>query len=109
MTIRDTLQSAYPDSQFMGTRRLGAKYALCRGMIGFFIQNRLTGTVVCTWDSQGVLYANSSGLSSYEKRLITMVLHIWRGTPRIKWDMWEARTVCIRDRWGREYALVSTP
>lgn len=24
MTIRDTLQSAYPDSQFMGTRRLGA-------------------------------------------------------------------------------------
>ncbi len=32
MTIRDMLQNAYPDSQFMGTRRLGAKHTLCRGM-----------------------------------------------------------------------------
>ena len=109
MTIRSTLQGAYPDFQFMGTRRLGAKYMLCRGMNGFFIQNRLTGTVVCTWDSQGALYANSSGLSPYEKRLITMVLHIWRGIPRIKWDVWEAHAVRMRDRWGCEYALVSTP
>lgn len=44
MTIRDTLQSAYPDSQFMGTRRLGAKYTLCRWMNRFLIQNRPTGT-----------------------------------------------------------------
>lgn len=75
MTIRDTLQSAYPDYQFMGTRRLGSKYTLCRGMN----QNRLTGTVVCTWDADGNLYANSSGLSPYEKRLVRMVLMIWRG------------------------------
>lgn len=109
MTIRDTLQSAYPDSQFMGTRRLGSKYTLCRGMNGFFIQNRLTGTVVCTWDADGNLYANSSGLSPYEKRLVSMVLRIWRDAPPIKWDIWEAHAVCMHDRWGREYALVSTP
>lgn len=106
MTIRDTLQSAYLDSQFMGTR---SKYTLCRGMNGVFIQNRLTGTVVCTWDADGNLYANSSGLSPYEKRLITAVLRIWRDAPPIKWDIWEAHAVRMRDRWGREYALVSTP
>ena len=106
MTIRDTLQSAYPDSQFMGVRRLGSKYTLCRGMNGFFIQNRLTGTVVCTWDADGNLYANSSGLSPYEKRLVSMVLRIWRDAPPIKW---EAHAVHMHDRWGREYALVSTP
>lgn len=109
MTIRDTLQSAYPDSQFMGTRRLGSKYTLCRGMNGFFIQNRLTGTVVCTWDADGNLYANSSGLSPYEKRLVSTVLQIWRDAPPIKWDIWEAHAVRMHDRWGREYALVSTP
>ena len=109
MTIRDTLQSVYPDSQFMGTRCLGAKYTLCRGMDGFFIQNRLTGKVVCTWDSQGFLYANCSGLSSYEKRLVTMVLRIWRDAPPIKWDTWEAHAVRMHDRWGHEYAHVSTP
>lgn len=97
MTIRDTLQSAYPDYQFMGTRRLGSKYTLCRGMNGFFIQNRLTSTVVCTWDADGNLYANSSGLSPYEKRLVRMVLMIWRGAPPIKW---EAHAVRMHDRWG---------
>ena len=108
MTIRDTLQSAYPDSQFMGTRRLGSKYTLCRGMDGLFIQNKLTGKIVCTWDSEGFLYANSSGLSSYEKRLVTTVLQIWRDTPPIKWDAWEAHAARMRERWGHEYALVST-
>lgn len=87
MTIRDTLQSTYPDSQFMGTRQLGTKYTLCRGMSGFFIQNRLTGKIVCTWDSQGILYATTDGLSPYEKRLVTMVLRIWRDAPPIKWDI----------------------
>lgn len=108
MTIRDTLQSAYPDTQFTGTRRLGANYTLCRGMDGFVIQNRLTGTVVCTWDSQGFLYANCSGLSSYEKRLVTMVLQIWRDAPPIKWDVWEAHAARMHDRWGHRYAHVST-
>lgn len=108
MTIQDTLQSAYPDSQFEGTRRLGATYTLRCGMDGFFIQNRLTGKVVCTWDSEGFLYANSSGLSSYEKRLVTMVLRIWRDAPPIKWDVWKAHADRMYDRWGHEYALVST-
>lgn len=107
MTIRDTLQSAYPDSQFTGTRRLGSKYTLCRGMDGFVIQNSLTGKIVCTWDSQGFLYANCSGLSSYEKRLVSMVLRIWRDAPAIKWDAWEAHAASMHDRWGHEYAFVS--
>lgn len=109
MTIRDTLQSAYPDSQFMGARRLGARYTLCRGIQGFFIQNRLTGTVVCTWDTDGNLYANSSGLSSYEKRLVTMVLRIWRNAPPIKWGAWDQYAQRITDRWGQQYTLVSAP
>nr|DAW15516.1 MAG TPA: hypothetical protein [Caudoviricetes sp.] len=109
MTIRDTLQSVYPDSQFMGTRHLGANYTLCRGMNGFVIHNRLTGTVVCTWDSQGFLYANSSGLSSYEKRLVSVILRIWRDAPPIKWNVWGAHAARMHDRWGHEYALVSTP
>lgn len=68
------------------------------------LQNRLTGTVVCTWDADGNLYANSSGLSPYEKRLVSMVLRIWRDAPPIKWDIWEAHAVRMHDRWG-----VSTP
>lgn len=83
MTIRNTLTEIYPDLQFMGTRQLGTKYVLSRGMRGYFVSNSLTGTVVCTWDTDGNLYATTDGLSSYEKRLITMTLKIWRGTPRI--------------------------
>lgn len=109
MTIRDTLQSIYPDSQFTGTRPLGAKYTLRRGMDGFLIRNQLTGKIVCTWDSQGILYANSSGLSPYEKRLITLILRIWRDAPPVNWNAWEAHAVRMRDRWGHEYAHVSTP
>lgn len=31
------------------------------------------------------------------------------GKLHIKWDIWEALTVRMHDRWGREFALVSTP
>lgn len=109
MTIRNTLTEIYPDLQFMGTRQLGTKYVLSRGMRGYFVSNSLTGTVVCTWDTDGNLYATTDGLSSYEKRLITMILKIWRGTPRIKWDTWDRHAQRINDRWGRQYALVSVP
>ena len=109
MTIRDTLQSVYPDSQFTGTRRLGTKHILCRGMNGFVIQNSRTGRVVCTWDPQGVLYANTSVLSPSEKRLVTMVLRVWRDAPPIKWDEWEAYAARMHEQWGHKYALVSTP
>ena len=109
MTIRNTLTGIYPDLQFMGTRQLGTKYVLSRGMRGYFVSNRLTGAVVCTWDTDGNLYATTDGLSSYEKRLITMILTIWRGTPRIKWSTWDRYAQRINDRWGRQYALVSVP
>lgn len=75
MTIRTTLTEIYPDLQFMGTRRLGTKYVLSRGMRGYFVSNRLTGKIVCTWDTDGNLYATTDGLSAYEKRLITMILN----------------------------------
>ena len=109
MTIRNTLTEIYPDLQFMGTRRLGTKYVLSRGMRGYFVSNRLTGKIVCTWDTDGNLYATTDGLSAYEKRLITMILKIWRGTPRIKWNTWDRHARHINDRWGRQYALVSVP
>lgn len=109
MTIRNTLTGIYPDGQFMGTRQLGTKYVLSRGMRGYFVSNSLTGEVVCTWDTDGNLYATTDGLSSYEKRLITMILKIWRGTPRIKWSTWDRHAKRINDRWGRQYALVSVP
>lgn len=109
MTIRNTLTEIYPDLQFMGTRQLGTKYVLSRGTQGYFVSNRLTGTVVCTWDTDGNLYATTDGLSAYEKRLITMILKIWRGTPRIKWSTWDRHAQRINDRWGRQYALVSVP
>lgn len=109
MTIRNTLTEIYPDGQFMGTRQLGTKYVLSRGMRGYFVSNSLTGEVVCTWDTDGILYATTDGLSSYEKRLITMILKIWRGTPRIKWGTWDRHAQRINDRWGRQYALVSVP
>lgn len=109
MTIRNTLTEIYPDGQFMGTRQLGTKYVLSRGMRGYFVSNRLTGTVVCTWDTDGNLYATTDGLSAYEKRLITMILKIWRGTPHIKWNTWDRHAQRINDKWGRQYALVSVP
>lgn len=109
MTIRNTLTEIYPDGQFMGTRQLGTKYVLSRGMRGYFVSNSLTGTVVCTWDTDGILYATTDGLSAYEKRLITMIFKIWRDTPRIKWSTWDRHAQRINDRWGRQYALVSVP
>ena len=39
MTIRTTLTEIYPDGQFMGTRQLGTKYVLSRGMRGYFVSN----------------------------------------------------------------------
>lgn len=71
--------------------------------------DKLTGAVVCTWDTDGILYATTNGLSSYEKRLITMILKIWRGTHRIKWDTWDRHAQRVNDRWGRQYAPVSVP
>lgn len=113
MTIRNTLTGIYPDGQFMGIKQLGTKYVLSRGMRGYVVSNRLTGEVVCTWDTDGILYATTNGLSSYEKRLITMILKIWRGTPfrktRIKWDTWDRHAQRVNDRWGRQYALVIVP
>ena len=109
MTIRDTLTEIYPDLQFMGTRRLGTKYVLSRGMRGYFVSNRLTGKIVCTWDTNGILYATTDGLSPYEKRLITMILKIWRNTPRIQWETWDRYAQRINDRWGHQYVLVSVP
>lgn len=38
------------------------------------ITNSFTGRVVCTWDSDGNLYATTDGLTPYEKALITRVL-----------------------------------
>lgn len=73
------------------------------------MSNRLTGEVMCTWDTDGILYVTTDGLSSYEKRLITMILKIWRGTPRIKWNTWDRHAQRINDRWGRQYAPVSVP
>lgn len=73
------------------------------------MSNRLTGKIVCTWDTNGILYATPDELSPYEKRLITMILKIWRGTPRIKRNTWDRHARRINDRLGHQYALVSVP
>ena len=109
MTINDTLLSVYPDRHLYGTRPLGRKYYLSEGMRGYMITHSLTGKFICTWDANGELYATTDGLTPYEKTLITRVLRMWRNTPRILWETWDAYAERIRDRWGREYALVSVP
>lgn len=109
MTIENTLLSVYPDQRIYGTRPLGSKYDLREGLQGYMITNRLTARVVCTWDSDGNLYATTDGLTPYEKALITRVLRIWRDTPRILWDTWDSYAAKIQDKWGRQYVLVSVP
>ncbi len=109
MTINDALLSVYPDQRLYGTRPLGSRYFLSEGMRGYMITNSFTGKVVCTWDSDGNLYATTDGLTPYEKALITRVLRMWRHTPRILWDVWDRHATKIQDKWGRQYALVSVP
>ena len=109
MTINDALLSVYPDQRLYGTRPLGRRYFLSEGMRGYTITNSLTGKCVCTWDSDGNLYATTDGLTPYEKTLITRVLRMWRHTPRILWEHWDNWATKIQDKWGRQYALVSVP
>ena len=106
MTINDSLLSVYPDQRLYGTRPLGSRYFLSEGMRGYMITCSLTGKVVCTWDSDGCLYATTDGLTPYEKALITRVLRIWRAATRILWGTWDNNAKRINDKWGRQYALV---
>lgn len=109
MTINGSLLSVYPDQRLYGTRPLGSRYFLSEGMRGYMITNSFTGKVVCTWDSDGNLYATTDGLTPYEKALITRVLRMWRHTPRILWGVWDNHAKRISDKWGRQYTLVSVP
>lgn len=109
MTIESALQGVYPNQRLYGTRPLGRRYFLSEGMQGYMITNSFTGKVVCTWDSDGNLYAATDGLTPYEKALVTRVLRMWRHTPRILWDTWDRYATKIQDKWGRQYALVSVP
>lgn len=109
MTINDALLSVYPDQRLYGTRPLGRRYFLSEGMRGYMITNSSTGQVVCTWDSDGNLYATTDGLTPYEKALITRVLRIWRDIQHILWGTWDNHAKLINDKWGRQYALVSVP
>lgn len=109
MTINDALLSVYPDQRLYGTRPLGRRYFLSEGMRGYMITNSFTGKCVCTWDSDGNLYATTDGLTPYEKALITRVLRMWRNTPRILWEHWDNWATKIQDKWGQQYVLVSVP
>lgn len=109
MTIESALQAIYPDQELWGTRSLGTKYVLSRGMRGYMVTRKSTGKIVCTWDTDGILYATTDGLTPYEKALITRILRMWRDTPRILWDTWDNWATKIQDEWGRQYVLVSVP
>lgn len=106
MTIESALQEVYPDRRLWGTRRLGEKYVLSEGMRDYMITHRLTGKFICTWDHEGILYATTDGLTPYEKRLVSRVLRMWRGTGPIVWPLFDNHAKRVKAEGGMQ-AFVS--
>lgn len=106
MTINDALLSVYPDQIVAEPIKLGTKLELMTDHNSLFtsrlrydVYRGRTGIRAFTFDSNGVVYANSDvELSNHEKRVITKIIGMWRDNVRPDWETFEsmrAHPACI--------------
>lgn len=98
MTIENALLSVYPSQIISEPIKLGTKLALitdytslsaCR--LRYDVYRGRTGVRPFTFDSNGVVYANNDvELTNHEKRVITKIIRVWRGTYRPDWQTFES-------------------
>lgn len=98
MTIENALQGIYPNRVIDKPVHLGSKLFLdmnrenlARNWIRYDVYRGRTGVRPFTFDSNGVVYANSDvELTNHEKRVITKIISMWRDNMRPDWKTWES-------------------
>lgn len=98
MTINDALLSVYPDQIVSEPAKLGTKLTLMTDHNSLFasrlrydVYRGMTGVRAFTFDSDGVVYANSDvELANHEKRVITKIIGMWRDNMRPDWKTFES-------------------
>ena len=97
-TIHDALLSVYPSQIVSEPIKLGTKLALITDHTSLFasrlrydVYRGRTGVRPFTFDSNGVVYANNDvELTNHEKRVITKIIRVWRGTYRPDWETFKS-------------------
>lgn len=98
MTIDDALLSVYPDRIVAEPIKLGTKLELMTDHNSLFgsrlrydVYRGRTGVRAFTFDSNGVVYANSDvELTNHEKRVIRKIIGMWRDNMRPDWQTFES-------------------
>lgn len=98
MAINDALLSVYPDQIVSEPIKLGTKLELMTDHNSLFasrlrydVYRGRTGVRAFTFDSNGVVYANSDvELTNHEKRVITRIISMWREHMRPDWQTFES-------------------
>lgn len=98
MTIDDALLSVYPDQIVSDPIKLGTRLSIMTDHDSLFadslrydVYRGRTGVRVITFDSNGVVYANSDvELTNHEKRVIGKIISMWRDNMRPDWRTFES-------------------
>lgn len=97
MTIESALLSVYPNQIISELVRLGTKLflemdnnAMARDETGYWV-GRDNGPLIFKLDTRGVVYVYQNvTLTPHEKRIITRIINMWRGTYRPDWKTFES-------------------
>lgn len=98
MTINDALLSVYPSQIISEPIKLGTKLSIMTDYNSLFanslrydVYRGRTGVRPFTFDSNGVVYANSDvELTNHEKRVIGKIIGMWRDNMRPDWQTFES-------------------
>lgn len=84
----------YPSQIVSEPIKLGTKLALITdhaSRLRYDVYRDRTGVRPFTFDSNGVVYANNDvELTNHEKRVITKIIRVWRGTYRPDWETFKS-------------------
>lgn len=97
MTINNALLSVYPNQIVSEPIKLGTKLSIMTDHNSLFanslrydVYRGRTGVRAFTFDSNGVVYANSDvELTNHEKRVIGKIISMWRDNMRPDWQTFE--------------------
>lgn len=106
MTITSALQGIYPNQIVSESVQLGSKLYLtmnhndlARNWISYWVAREDTTEIIFKFNPSGVVYVYKDvTLTPHEKRVITKIISMWRGTYRPDWQTFEsmhAHSVCI--------------
>lgn len=98
MTITSALQGIYPNQIVGESVSLGSKLYLtmnhndlARNWISYWVAREDTTEIIFKFNPSGVVYVYKDvTLTPHEKRVITKIISMWRGTYRPDWETFES-------------------